>query len=378
MTCSPPASPSTFHWLLLHRLPGIAAGPVRRLLARDPAPGAPQRWLKGAPEKLQAAGFSDETLAAIRAWQQLGDAADVARQARADLAWLDANGAQLLTFDHPAYPPLLQEIADPPPWLYVRGEVSALTAPQLAVVGSRKPTRQGEADAAIFAGALAGAGFAVTSGLAYGIDAAAHRAALQAGGITIGVVGTGLDRTYPAGHRDLAAQIVERGGAVISELPLGSPPLARHFPSRNRIISGLSVGVLVVEAALRSGSLLTARLALEQNREVFAIPGSIHNPTSQGCNTLIRQGATLVADVAHILEELQGWSRTAAPAIAAPLPADLPPAEAAVLAAVGYQPTPPELIAEVAAQALPQVLATLSELELLGLIEQRAGTYLRC
>jgi DNA processing protein len=211
--------------------------------------------------------------------------------------------------------------------------------------------------------------------MAAGIDAAAHRAALAADGVTIAVVGTGLDRVYPAAHRELAAAIGGRG-ATVSELPLGSPPRAQHFPSRNRIISGLAVGVLVVEAAPRSGSLVTARLALEQNREVFAIPGSIHNPTSKGCNELIRGGATLVQEVQDILDELHGWSR--APEVTARPAPELAPAEALVLAAIGFEPTAPELIAEAAAQPLPEVLATLSELELMGLIEHRAGTYQRC
>jgi DNA processing protein len=375
MTCSTPSSirPADFFWLLLHRLPGISAAMVRRLC--DQGDPDPERWLQWPPARLAEAGFSAECVGAIGCWRIEGDDFAAARQARADLAWLAANRAALLTFDHPAYPPLLREIADPPPWLYVRGDPQCLSGPQLAIVGSRKATRQGEADAALFAGALARAGFAVTSGMAAGIDAAAHRAALAADGVTIAVVGTGLDRVYPAAHRELATAIAGRG-ATVSELPLGSPPRAQHFPSRNRIISGLAVGVLVVEAAPRSGSLVTARLALEQNREVFAIPGSIHNPTSKGCNELIRGGATLVQEVQDILDELQGWSR--APEVAARPAPELAPAEALVLAAIGFEPTAPELIAEAAAQPLPEVLATLSELELMGLIEHRAGTYQRC
>ncbi len=375
MTQPPHLATHTFHWLILHRLPGMTASLARRLFESDGECPDPAKWLAWPRSRLQAAGFHEETIPAILEWQLAGLASAAARQARLDLDWLTENGAQLLTLDHPKYPALLQEISDPPPWLYVRGDVEALTLPQLAVVGSRHPTRQGETDAADFAAALAHAGFAVTSGLAYGIDAAAHQAVLKSAGITVAVLGTGVDVIYPASHRALTEEIVQRG-AVVSELPLGSRPLARHFPSRNRIISALSVGVLVVEAALRSGSLLTARLALEQNREVFAIPGSIHNPTSQGCNELIRKGATLVREIQDILNELQGWSR--APCVAAAETPALAAAEALILAAVGYQPTAPELIAEVAAQSLPEVLATLSELELMGLVENRAGTYQRC
>jgi len=369
------SSPSPYFWLLLHRLPGVTASAVRRLVQSETARPDPGRWLRGPLSRFASAGFSDECISAIAQWQLAGESHLAAQQAQADRQWLAANKAQLLTLDHPDYPALLREITDPPPWLYVRGDPKYLELPQLAIIGSRKSTRQGEGDAAAFASALAGAGFAITSGMAAGIDAAAHRAALAADGATVAVVGTGLDVVYPVGHRDLAEGIARRG-ALVSELPLGSPPLARHFPSRNRIISGLSVGVLVVEAALRSGSLVTARLALEQNREVFAIPGSIHNPTSKGCNELIRRGATLVQEVQDLLDELQGWSHSTS--VPSPPPPELAAAEALVFGAVGFEPTAPELIAEVVAQSLPEVLATLSELELMGLIEHRAGTYQRC
>jgi DNA processing protein len=375
MTQSTYTTAQTFHWLLLHRLPGMTASLARRLFESDTESPDPAKWLAWPLPRLQEAGFSSATITAVFDWQRQGLDSPCARQARRDLDWLSANNAQLLTLDHPHYPALLQEISDPPPWLYVRGNCEVLNLPQLAVVGSRKPSRQGEADAAAFAGALAQAGFAVTSGMAYGVDAAAHRAVLKADGITVAVLGTGIDVVYPDSHDDLAVQIGQRG-ALVSELPLGSAPLARHFPSRNRIISALSVGVLVVEAAVRSGSLVTARLALEQNREVFAIPGSIHNPTSQGCNELIRKGATLVREIQDILSELQGWSQPVRAAVAQALP-ELA-AAALILAAVGYEPTAPEAIAEAAAQSLPEVLATLSELELLGFVENRAGAYQRC
>lgn len=362
-----------FPWLLWQRFCSTHFTSLRRLAQHRPEPG---QWLRWSETRLAALGVDAEVLAALGEWRRLGPACAAAQQARCDEEWLAAHGAQLIHIGHPLYPPLLLEIADPPACLHVRGDSACLAAPQLAVVGSRRPSRQGLADAGQFAGALAEAGFTVTSGLAYGIDAAAHRAALAAaGGRSVAVLGSGLDVIYPPRHDGLA-EAVAGAGALVSELPLGSPPRALHFPRRNRIISGLSLGVLVVEAALRSGSLVTARLALEQNREVFALPGSIHNPSSRGCNELIRRGATLVRDVADILAELHGWSGSCpAPAAdAAPL---LSETEAAVLAAVGYQPTALDCIAEGAALPVAAVLAALSELELRGLVENRAGAYQR-
>lgn len=225
------------------------------------------------------------------------------RRVEQDLAWLERSGNYLLQQDDPRYPPLLRQITYPPPLLFVHGNLESLRAPQLAIVGTRNPTPLGRDTAHHFAAYLAGAGLAVTSGLALGIDAAAHQGALSGNGLTIAVMGTSLDRIYPAKHRDLAHAIAENG-ALVSELPTGTPAMAENFPRRNRLISGLAMGVLVVEAALQSGSLITARQALEQGREVFAIPGSIHNPMVKGCHALIRQGAKLVETASDILEEL--------------------------------------------------------------------------
>lgn len=211
----------------------------------------------------------------------------------------------LLGIDDPRYPPLLRELADAPPLLYVMGDVQLLQAPQLAIVGSRTPTVQGKDHAQAFAETLARAGLVITSGMAQGIDAAAHRGALQSGQ-TIAVVGTGIDRVYPAAHRELAHAIAANG-CVISEFPLGMVAMKHHFPRRNRIIAGMSLGTLVVEAALSSGSLITARQALDYGREVFAIPGSVHNPLARGCHALIRQGAKLVETAADVLDELRPW-----------------------------------------------------------------------
>ncbi len=218
--------------------------------------------------------------------------------------WLSGPDAHLLTPADAAYPALLREIATPPPQLFVRGHVAALSLPQLAIVGSRNATPVGAETAHNFASHLAARGFCITSGLAEGIDAAAHRGALAVGGRTVAVCGTGPDIVYPRHHEGLAAEIIAGGGAVVSEFAPGTAVYRGNFPRRNRLISGLSVGTLVVEAGVRSGALITARHALEQGRDVFAIPGSIHNPVARGCHRLIRNGAKLVETAADIVEEL--------------------------------------------------------------------------
>jgi DNA processing protein len=222
----------------------------------------------------------------------------------ADLAWLEVSGARIMLCTDADYPPLLRQTSGAPAVLYVLGSVAALASPQLAMVGSRNPTPGGRATARAFAAWFARAGLTVTSGLALGIDAASHEGALAGAGLTVAVCGTGLDGVYPAEHAALAARIAQ-SGALVSEFPPRTPPLRGHFPRRNRIISGLSLGTLVVEAARKSGSLITARLALEAGREVFAIPGSIHSPVSRGCHQLIKQGAKLVEEAADVLSELR-------------------------------------------------------------------------
>jgi DNA processing protein len=283
------------YWLALLRAPGIGAVGFRELLQR------------ASPERL----FSNPSLAnpsaELRDYLRAPDWSAVEH----DLAWLEQDDCHILVLDEPAYPPLLRELHDAPPLLFVRGDPEPLRNPQLAVVGSRNPSVVGKETALAFSRTLAGAGMVITSGLAQGIDAASHQGALDGGGQTIAVFGTGLDRVYPARNRDLARAIVEHGGTLVSEYPPGTEPLPRNFPRRNRIISGLSLGTLVVEAALRSGSLITARLAMEQGREVFAIPGSIHNPLARGCHRLIRDGAKLVETAQDILEELAPQLRAA-------------------------------------------------------------------
>lgn len=226
-----------------------------------------------------------------------------ASMTEATLDWLRSEHNHLVTLADAEYPQALLQIADPPPLLYAKGQLKWLNTPAIAVVGSRNASPQGEKNAEDFAQALANHGYTIISGLALGIDGAAHRGALKANGATIAVVGTGLDIVYPSRHRDLAHQIAERG-LILSEFPLGTPSRAQNFPRRNRIISGMARGCLVVEANVQSGSLITARLAAEQGREVFAIPGSIHSPVSKGCHQLIKQGAKLVDNIQDIVDEL--------------------------------------------------------------------------
>jgi len=246
--------------------------------------------------RLAEAGLADEKCAAITT-------PDEAALATA-LTWLENDRHNIVAWGDDAYPEIYTQIPAPPLLLYVNGDVAALQLPALAIIGSRNPTQGGVRNAHSFSKHLAGQGFAIVSGLAQGIDAAAHQGALEAGGKTIAFLGTGIDRVYPAANRELAHAIATHG-ALVSEYPLGAPPERWHFPERNRLISGLSLGTLVVEAARRSGSLITARLAAEQGREVFALPGSIHNPLARGCHELLRQGAKLVETAGDILAELR-------------------------------------------------------------------------
>lgn len=279
-------------WLALARAPGLGSVSARELLRAHPGPG--DLFRPGRPRE-PATGLPDRARRALQGvdWQGV----------EADLRWLEQPAHHLVTLQDPRYPPLLAELGDAPPILFVNGDPALLDSPQVAIVGSRNPSPTGRETAREFAAFLAGAGFTITSGLATGIDGAAHRGALDVEGRTLAVGGTGPDRVYPASHAGLAREIAARG-ALVSEFPLGTTVSPGNFPRRNRVIAGLSLGTLVVEAARRSGSLITARLAAEQGREVFAIPGSIHNPLARGCHLLIRQGAKLVETGADIVEEL--------------------------------------------------------------------------
>lgn len=290
---------------------------------------------------------------------------------RATAAWLGATPARrIVVLGDAEYPAWLLHAADPPLLLYLDGRVDLLGAKSVAIVGSRRPTPQGLANARAFAQALSARGWAIVSGLAAGIDAAAHGGALGAGGGTIAVVGTGIDIVYPRANRELAAEIARRG-LLVSEFALGAPPLALHFPQRNRIIAGLSRGTLVVEAALRSGSLITARLAAEAGREVFAIPGSIHSPQAKGCHVLIRQGAKLVETAQDIIEELEPallLRATAAAAAAEPASETDP-----VLAALGHDPASLDTLIDRCGWTAARLGARLLELELAGQVARLPG-----
>jgi DNA processing protein len=303
-------------WLRLLLAPGIT--PSRGLAALG-AFGNAAAVIGAGRSALVALGLGADTISAFKS-------PDMPLLHRAS-AWLSRPGNTLLPIQAPGYPARLGELPGAPLALWLSGQAGLLTEPQLAIVGSRNPTHAGRATSQAFASHLASAGLVITSGLAEGIDTAAHVGALAAGGATVAVLGCGPDHAYPAANARLAARIVEHG-LLVSEYPPGTPPLKHHFPARNRLISGLSLGVLVVEAAVRSGSLITARLAGEQGREVFAIPGSIHNPMARGCHRLIREGAKLVETGDDVLAEL---AATLAPLLreATPQAASKPLVEAA-------------------------------------------------
>jgi DNA processing protein len=288
------------------------------------------------------------------------------------LAWASQTGNHLITLADPEYPRALLETPDPPIMLYGKGRLELLDRPALAVVGSRNPTPQGLANAEAFSRALSESGLTIVSGLALGIDAAAHRGALDRVGSTIAVIGTGADRVYPARNQDLAHRIAQQG-LILSEFALGTPALAANFPRRNRLISGLSRGVLVVEAAERSGSLITARLAGEQGREVFAIPGSIHSALSKGCHRLIKDGAKLVESAADVLSEI--GQTGAAHAAAGPRPTAAPASaeDAALLAAMGYDPVDLDELTQRTGLTPGALSAMLLALELEGRVAALAG-----
>ncbi len=347
-------------WLRLLITPGVGRESARRLLS---AFGSAEAVFRAPRPQLDAvAGPLSPALAAAPE--------ELAALHEATQRWLDqAHGRSVLTLGDPAYPPLLLETPDPPLMLFAHGRIDLLKATSIAVVGSRKPSPQGKDNARAFAAHFSRSGHCVVSGLAAGIDGRAHEGALEGAGSTVAVVGTGLDRVYPRQHHALAKRIAEQG-LLISEFPLGTPPLPGHFPQRNRIIAGLSRGTLVVEAALQSGSLITARLAADMGRDVFAVPGSIHSPQSRGCHALIKQGAKLVESAEDVLEELNLLSSMAAPpapATEAPEPAD------DVLAALGHDPTTVDAL--IARTGIPpqSLSARLLELELDGLVVRLPG-----
>ena len=356
-------------WLRLLESPGIGRDGARRLLA---AFGSPESVFAAAPAARRA--LLGAEAAALDAPPE-----GLAERVASTWRWLseaDEAPRHVLVLGDPAYPAAWLETADPPLLLYAIGRLALLGAPSIAIVGSRNPTPQGAENARAFARALGDAGLTVVSGLALGIDGAAHEGALASAGSTVAIVGTGLDRVYPKRHLALARRIA-REGLIVGEYPLGTPPLAPNFPRRNRLIAGLARGTLVVEAALQSGSLITARLAVEAGREVFAIPGSIHSPQSRGCHALIRQGAKLVETAGHVLEEL----RLEAPAAGAAAAGRASSADAAgggaesdpVLAALGHDPVTLDALSARTGWPPAELSARLLDLELAGRVARLPG-----
>jgi DNA processing protein len=361
-------------WLALLRVPGLQPDQYHHLLNVF---GTPEKALGAGHGSLVSIGLKAETARAIQ------NSADAAIEA--DLEWLQHDNHHIISFHDGRYPELLKAIPAPPPVLFIRGDPDFLQLPQLAMVGSRTPTASGRKTAMEFARHLSKAGITISSGLARGIDAACHQGALDGIAGTVALVAHGLDIVYPAAHRQLAEDI-SHNGALVSEHPLGTQPLKGYFPRRNRIISGLSLGTLVVEAALRSGSLITAKHALEQGREVFAIPGSIHNPLARGCHQLIRQGAKLVETADDILEELS-------PLLPAELPLQqglqaatcnenqfsqaLDPDHQKLLKCLAYEPMPIDELVNRSGFAAAEVASMLLILELEGCVVSESGLYTR-
>jgi DNA processing protein len=368
------------YWLGFNRTPGIGPARLRALIQRF---GNVEDAWKASPSDLRAAGLDQRTLASLLATRQSCDL-------DAELRAVERAGAHIILFEDPAYPAALRSLPDPPPLLYVKGSLLEADSRALAVVGTRTATEYGKTMTARIVEPLARAGLVIVSGLAHGIDAVAHRSALRAGGRTLAVFACGIDRLYPPDSTDLAAAITA-SGALISELPLGTPPGRLNFPARNRIISGLALGVLVVEAGAKSGALITADQALDQGRDVFAVPGNVLSPVSAGTNALIRAGAIPVEKAADILEALR--VPYAAPASAPtstgvalptgvpprqadaasptmPLPAVTDPVEVALLRALGAGPSHVNDLAHACDLPIGQISSTLTILELKGLVRQ--------
>lgn len=355
-----PAPPDVSGWLRLSMAPGVGCVLGARLLDVFGAPAAVFGASRAALVALCGGAVADGIKAPpLSATEQL-----IERTRR----WLAAPGNHLLTLHDPAYPRMLREIHDPPLLLYAVGRLALLSATALAIVGSRNASNQGKANAHGFARAFSDAGLTVVSGLALGIDAAAHEGALEGKASTVAVIGTGADVVYPARNHKLAHRIAE-DGCILSEYALGHPVLASNFPRRNRLISGLSAGVLVVEAAAQSGSLITARMAAEQGRDVFAIPGSIHAPMSKGCHQLIREGAKLVDSAADVLDDIAPGRRQAGFA----QPIDMAAASGQLLDALGYDPIGADALARECGFDAGTLSAHLLTLELAGHLERLPG-----
>ena len=353
--------PGLASWLQLTLTPGLGAASIRELLKQF-----------GLPESILARPRAELARVVPRAALGALDSAEVSRAVAFALDWAQHREHAVVTLADEAYPRLLLEIPDPPPLLYASGRLELLRRPSLAIVGSRNATAQGERNAESFAKAFSEAGLCIVSGLALGIDSAAHRGGLAGTGSTIAVLGTGIDVVYPSRNAVLAAEIA-RSGLLLSEFPLTSKAAAHNFPRRNRLISGLAQGCLVIEAALASGSLITARAAAEQGREVFAVPGSIHSPLSKGCHGLIKTGAKLVESADDVLAELSGFRPTAyASTTSEQSPAPSPEREA-LLVHMGFDPVDVDSLCARAGLTADQVSSELLRLELAGRVAALPG-----
>lgn len=354
-----------------------SANALRALLERF---GSPHAALQADSDPWREAGIRPDRIASLRRPNEA--------QLQADLEWLDVPGHHLIGWHDPDYPSLLRCISNPPAALFIAGDPTLLWYPQIAVVGSRRPSAGGRDHARQFARAFGNSGLAVTSGLAEGIDTAAHLGALETHR-TIAVIATGPDLTFPASNAALMARIIEQG-AVVSEHPPGTPPLREHFPSRNRLIAGLALGTLVVEAALRSGALITARLAAEAGREVFALPGSIQNPMVRGCHQLIRQGAGLVETAEEVIDALSPLAAELAQALRGRLQiletqptthagshSPLPSSEHALWQALGHDPVTLDQLTERTGLTVAALSAMLLTMELAGRVGAEHGRYTR-
>ncbi|HET9843098.1 MAG TPA: DNA-processing protein DprA [Gammaproteobacteria bacterium] len=358
------------YWLLLNRIPGFGPAKFHYLLKQETCLA---NWFIGYSPNADLVNLFDTwNITPMLDWQGVEQ----------DLNWELSHNCYIILRHDALYPPLLKEIANPPHVLFLQGNIATLSFHQIAMVGSRNPSQQGCENAFLFAKRLAQEGLTITSGLAIGIDTWSHKGALACNGFTIAVLAHGLDTIYPASNKKLVDQILQNKGALLSEFAIGTLPRHSHFPRRNRIISGLSLGVLVVEATLKSGSLITAKFAVEQGREVFALPGSIHNPLAKGCHHLIRQGAKCIESQEHILEELRPQQT---PCISEParikstdtnkenLPSDLHK----ILNHIGFECTPLDRIVEQSGLPSSKVSASLVELELHGAITLESGGYVR-
>lgn len=364
MQKKPPSAENLKYWLALLRTPGVGSKTFIKILDTY----LPEQLFSQTSAALLAIGLNQKSIDYINApdWDLIEN----------DLHWVKQAKNDLITFYDHRYPAQLKEIDSPPPVLFTRGDTHLLTQPQISIVGSRNPSPLGQQSAIDFAQSLAQYGFTITSGLALGIDAASHQGALNVKGFTIAVTGTGLDRVYPARNKQLATDIADTG-LLISEFPPGTTAQANHFPRRNRIISGLCIGLLVVEAAKKSGSLITARMALEENREVFAIPGSIHNPLARGCNALIKEGAKLVENTQDILDELGEYNQQPEAIALKNNKSTLDLEQQNLLNLIMFSPTSVDWLVQESSFSVEVVSSMLLLLELQGSIASTAGGYIR-